>query len=237
MSSMESTKRSEQNATTEVMTKSRIPAVVTEMEPSSSSSSSTPPSAMTSRCVKSWKMMYAAYAETMIIEHVRETGSITSSKLSRSMPYCSDIMVPKTVTKVKDKQDKRSIEVFTMAPKILKVCTFSATTLKPPVSSFSKAAVSFCLSLLTFTKPPNKNDMPSTSSTLESTEPSRVALTTAYSPPRRVCTVITISTAFPKVALMRPARRSLRSPAASSSVMSPRIFAIGSMAKKFSQKV
>mmetsp|Transcript_33738 Transcript_33738/g.41535 ORF Transcript_33738/g.41535 Transcript_33738/m.41535 type:complete len:212 (-) Transcript_33738:187-822(-) len=203
----------------------------------------------------------------MMMEHVLETGSITSSRLSGSILYCPAIIVPKTVTKVNDKQDRSNIDVLTMAPKILKVCTFSATTAYPPdssFSSFSSTSGSSCnfpdnlednvpdvrmtdglLSSLVFasgfpetlTRPPNRKDMPKTSSTFESTEPSKVAFTTAYKPPRRVCTVMTISTALPNVALISPAKRSFRRPAASSSVMSPRIFAIGNIAKKLSQKV
>mmetsp|Transcript_23010 Transcript_23010/g.48944 ORF Transcript_23010/g.48944 Transcript_23010/m.48944 type:complete len:203 (-) Transcript_23010:4-612(-) len=85
--------------------------------------------------------------------------------------------------------------------------------------------------------PPQKKDIPSTKSKLESTEPSSVAFTTCVRPARRVCTMITISTALPKVAFRRPASMSFFSPAASSSVASPRIFARGTKAMKLSQKV
>mmetsp|Transcript_18651 Transcript_18651/g.48382 ORF Transcript_18651/g.48382 Transcript_18651/m.48382 type:complete len:207 (-) Transcript_18651:4-624(-) len=84
--------------------------------------------------------------------------------------------------------------------------------------------------------PPKKNDMPSTSKTLDKTDPRSVALTTSVLPARNVWTIMTISTAFPKVAFKRPASTSLCKPAASSSVASPRIFARGTSAKKFRPK-
>mmetsp|Transcript_42531 Transcript_42531/g.114334 ORF Transcript_42531/g.114334 Transcript_42531/m.114334 type:complete len:239 (-) Transcript_42531:7-723(-) len=83
--------------------------------------------------------------------------------------------------------------------------------------------------------PPTKKDMPSTSSRFERMLPSSVPFTTPICPARRVCTVRIISTALPKVAFSRPPNVSFFSPAASSSVASPRIFASGTMARKLSQ--
>mmetsp|Transcript_110595 Transcript_110595/g.323621 ORF Transcript_110595/g.323621 Transcript_110595/m.323621 type:complete len:201 (+) Transcript_110595:955-1557(+) len=86
-------------------------------------------------------------------------------------------------------------------------------------------------------RPPQKKDIPSTSSRLDRTEPRSEHFTTSMKPARRVCIIMTTSTAFPKVAFRRPANMSFLSPAASSSVASPKIFARGTRATKLSPKV
>mmetsp|Transcript_47744 Transcript_47744/g.87463 ORF Transcript_47744/g.87463 Transcript_47744/m.87463 type:complete len:291 (-) Transcript_47744:15-887(-) len=184
--------------------------------------------------------------------------------------YCTSsstsVIVRKTVTRLKERHEIRSIEVLTNALMVWKCCTFSATN---PLASLSKdssnspsgrvasceervaepeanlpgefdestTALACGLELLELMMPPKKKDMPSTRSMLDSTDPSNVAFTTSKRPARKVCIMMTISTALPKVAFKRPASMSFLRPAASSSVASPRIFARGTIAKKHSQNV
>mmetsp|Transcript_29259 Transcript_29259/g.88549 ORF Transcript_29259/g.88549 Transcript_29259/m.88549 type:complete len:250 (+) Transcript_29259:410-1159(+) len=85
--------------------------------------------------------------------------------------------------------------------------------------------------------PPRKKDVPNTSKMLESTDPNKDALTMLNRPARMDWTDTIISTALPNVAFSKPLTVSLRRETANSSVASPRIFASGTSAKKFSQNV
>mmetsp|Transcript_63095 Transcript_63095/g.162463 ORF Transcript_63095/g.162463 Transcript_63095/m.162463 type:complete len:246 (+) Transcript_63095:665-1402(+) len=169
-----------------------------------------------------------------------------STTISSSPP--PNAVCEKMVGSANDRHDTRSMVTLTSALFTMKVCSFSATKRMPRSSSTSSACCMDSEKLTSSgaargpappisTRPPKKKDMPRTRSRLESTEPSSVALTTCSSPARRVCTVMIISTAFPKVALRRPLITSLCRQASSSSVASPRIFASGIMAAKFNQKV
>mmetsp|Transcript_47689 Transcript_47689/g.103725 ORF Transcript_47689/g.103725 Transcript_47689/m.103725 type:complete len:315 (+) Transcript_47689:813-1757(+) len=188
----------------------------------------------------------------MTMEHWREIGSSISSDVR------SSFVEQNTVTRLKDKQERRSMEVFTKAVIAEKDWTFSPTIsmvlsggigndgsisvpavkeVRAPICASTRMLLRILGCFLLLTMPPMKKDMPSTKSRFESTDPSKVALTTPMRPARMVCKVITISTALPKVALRRPASMSFLSPAASSSVASPRIFARGTSAKKLNQNV
>mmetsp|Transcript_43337 Transcript_43337/g.114646 ORF Transcript_43337/g.114646 Transcript_43337/m.114646 type:complete len:305 (+) Transcript_43337:735-1649(+) len=136
------------------------------------------------------------------------------------------------VTTVRERHETSSIEVFTMAPRALKDCVLSFIV----DSSSGSSLPSACLSTLLGTQPPKRKDMPRTSSMFDRMEPRSVAFTTRYWPSLRKATVMIISTAFPKVAFRRPLNMSFLRHAANSSVASPRIFASGIRARKFSQK-
>ena len=64
-----------------------------------------------------------------------------------------------------------------------------------------RASINTCSGYLI---PPNKKQQPSTNNKFESTDPSREDWTTRISLWTRACTPITISTAFPKEAFIRP---------------------------------
>mmetsp|Transcript_98166 Transcript_98166/g.249076 ORF Transcript_98166/g.249076 Transcript_98166/m.249076 type:complete len:277 (+) Transcript_98166:593-1423(+) len=197
--------------------------------PSTTSSSA---SDMAPGWVTSWKKMYAQYAMMMMTEQIRDTGSKTSSIVASPSTKVSEW---KTVTRLKERQESSNIDVLTSADIEEKVCTFSLT--KAEVSSMASTPLPMTLVRIFFvllpTIPPKKKDMPSTSKRFDNTEPRSVALTTSMRPARRVCTIMTISTALPKEAFNKPASMSFFRPAASSSVASPRSFARGTSAKKF----
>mmetsp|Transcript_1572 Transcript_1572/g.4634 ORF Transcript_1572/g.4634 Transcript_1572/m.4634 type:complete len:209 (-) Transcript_1572:270-896(-) len=174
-----------------------------------------------------------------------------ASTVSSSPKACEKI-----VGSANPKHDTSSMVTLTRALFTMNTCSFSATKWTPLGSSLTLSnkgcRAPICDSVKETSMgvrkplaalpppssmmPPKKNDIPNTSSILDSTEPSKVALTTFTRPARRVCTVMIISTAFPKVALSKPLMTSLCKQASSSSVASPRILASGISAKKFSQK-
>mmetsp|Transcript_7089 Transcript_7089/g.17590 ORF Transcript_7089/g.17590 Transcript_7089/m.17590 type:complete len:220 (+) Transcript_7089:654-1313(+) len=95
------------------------------------------------------------------------------------------------------------------------------------------SALNFCVWLYT---PPKRKHMPRTSNKLLKMLPSKLPCTTSTSPSLSANTDSIISTAFPKVAFSRPP---ITSPdaMASSSVDQPKIFARGTMAKKFEKNI
>mmetsp|Transcript_142426 Transcript_142426/g.442881 ORF Transcript_142426/g.442881 Transcript_142426/m.442881 type:complete len:273 (+) Transcript_142426:835-1653(+) len=153
------------------------------------------------------------------------------------------------VTRLRVRQESRSMEVFTRAVRTEKVWTFSPTSsvyvssCRPGASATTPSPSATreirCIGFLLPppTMPPRKKDMPSTRRRFERMEPRSVLFTNRMRWPRSDWTMMTTSTALPNVAFSRPASMSFFRPAASSSVASPRIFARGMRAKKLSTNV
>mmetsp|Transcript_92946 Transcript_92946/g.268418 ORF Transcript_92946/g.268418 Transcript_92946/m.268418 type:complete len:381 (-) Transcript_92946:103-1245(-) len=237
--SMTLTRHSEE-MDTRIVVNARRPIEKPAVRPSSSSSSSADCPASIFLCVISWKNKYAKYESPTMQAAVLEILRTVSA----SPKACV-----KTVGNAKDKQDTKSIVTLTRALSTTNSCSFSNTNRTPDdfgVTSCNKGSEapwdnSFAEGPWarppSSRMPPKRKDMPSTSSKLDNTEPSKVALTTSIRPIRNVWMVMIISTAFPKVAFNKPLITSLCKQASNSSVASPRIFARGINAKKFIQKV
>mmetsp|Transcript_76773 Transcript_76773/g.222892 ORF Transcript_76773/g.222892 Transcript_76773/m.222892 type:complete len:398 (+) Transcript_76773:239-1432(+) len=231
--SRESVRNSEPMETTAVHAKRR-PRDQPKLKPScsSSSSSGSSSSAIALRCVNNWNVMYATYEEMIKTAHARETFNVTFVTFVLAcfaMTLSEPAIESKIVTRHKQRQETKSIEVLTMAPRVPNLCCFPIWA---PTSKF--AAPPFFVLLVI---PPAKNDMPRTSNMFDKMEPSNVDFITVNSPFLSKAIVMIISTALPKVAFNMPLSISFFKQAANSSVASPRIFASGIRAKKLNQKV
>mmetsp|Transcript_120817 Transcript_120817/g.337132 ORF Transcript_120817/g.337132 Transcript_120817/m.337132 type:complete len:232 (-) Transcript_120817:69-764(-) len=179
-------------------------------------------------CVSNWKTRKAMYAEVVISAPHRDTWrTLLLSSLGKAL---------KIVGRAKDMQEKSNIAISMSAPFKGNFCSFS----RPTICSLNVESLMEWKRLRCFLlreRPPSKKAVPSTRRMLDNTDPSREVFTTSYNPARRDWTATIISTALPNVALRRPVMASFLMEAANSSVASPRIFASGTRARKFSQNV
>mmetsp|Transcript_17868 Transcript_17868/g.54681 ORF Transcript_17868/g.54681 Transcript_17868/m.54681 type:complete len:410 (-) Transcript_17868:527-1756(-) len=204
--SMLDTRNSLKKLTSIVVTPSPKAAAVADRSASSSSSCS------------SWKRELCVYSWN------------TSSRMYISMRQAADTRLMKSGTSTSSAVLAPSVGM-TMAMLLSSSSDMLATAdveLKRR-AGYLRAPFSSC------TRPPAKKHVPSTSSRLDSTDPSMDACTTRIWLAQSAWMATTTSTALPKVALMSPP---MVSPvcSASSSVKSPSMDASGTMERKLSQK-
>mmetsp|Transcript_20572 Transcript_20572/g.56172 ORF Transcript_20572/g.56172 Transcript_20572/m.56172 type:complete len:260 (+) Transcript_20572:442-1221(+) len=211
-SSMESTRHSEQAATTRVVTASISVEVVRESWSSGSalaapfsSASSRAPSCSSwkrSACVFSWKTKKAKYTMERKIEQIRESNNTSDSDVPWMMPNIvgRQMLIEATTWQV----------MLAAAPCGLKTAS--------------------CLFM-----PEAKIAMPRTRSKLERIDPNKLPCTTLIRPARTAWTHMIISTALPNVAFKSPPTICPVC-VAIASVAAPRMLANGIMARKLVKK-